>query len=92
MITKTKINIFDKLFTVTLKPYFESHILVNNDLCIQCKNKDCTKLCPTYVFNLSENEEKIILNYENCIECGACPSICPYESIKYQDPKDGYGI
>jgi ferredoxin like protein len=36
--------------------------------------------------------EKTTVSYENCIECGACRMICPYNNISCVMPRGGYGI
>ncbi len=84
--------IYEKLLINRFKPDTESHIKLNNDTCLVCENKECTKFCPSNVFTWSDHDEKIIVTYENCLECGACKSGCPYEAIQYTNPSSGYGI
>ncbi len=98
--SKTKIKktenqittIEEKLYIVDFCPDIDSHIKVNQDLCLICKNKDCTKFCPSNVFAWSDVDEQIIITYENCLECGACRMGCPYEAIEYKHPKAGFGL
>ncbi len=86
-----EMTIEDKLYLVNFKPNIESHIKINPDVCLICKNKECTKFCPANVFVLSPINEEIIVTYENCMECGACRMGCPYEAIKYEHPEVSYG-
>ncbi|MBI2996445.1 MAG: 4Fe-4S dicluster domain-containing protein [Candidatus Melainabacteria bacterium] len=85
-------TIEEKLYITRLQPDIESHIKVNHDICLICKNKECTQFCPANVFAWSRIDDRLIISYENCIECGACKIGCPYESIKYNHPKAGYGL
>ena len=83
--------LYEKLYVTVFCPDTESHIKTNNDICITCKEKDCTKFCPSNVFTWSNLDDRLIVAYENCLECMACKSGCPYEAIQYDHPKAGYG-
>lgn len=85
-------TIEEKLYITKFRPNIESHIKINNDICITCKGKECIKFCPSNVFAWSTIEEELIVGYENCLECGACKMGCPYEAIEYSHPKAGYGV
>lgn len=85
-------TIEEKLFISRFRPYTESHIKTNQDICNICPNKECTKFCPANVFAWSEIDERLIIGYENCLECGACKMGCPFEAIEYSNPKPGYGV
>ena len=86
------ITIEEKLFITRFRPNTESHIKTNQDICNLCPGKECTKFCPANVFVWSEIDEKLIIGYENCLECGACKMGCPFEAIEYVNPKSGYGV
>lgn len=85
-------TVHEKLFLACLKPDTKSHILVNTSVCKMCVNKECTKFCPAKVFNWSSIQDTLIIAYENCLECGACKSGCPYEVISYEHPSSGFGF
>ena len=87
-----EISIEEKLFLLKLCPDTEAHIKVNQDTCLFCKNKECTKFCPANVFAWSNINDELIVAYENCLECGACVIGCPYESIEYKNPRTGHGV
>ena len=72
----------------------ETHIkITDNTICRQeCQEKYCTKFCPSNVFHWSEKEEKIIINYQQCMECLACPFGCAYQNIQWKFPPSGYGV
>lgn len=70
----------------------ESHIeILDLEVCKRCKHKWCVHLCPAKVYEPSE-DDSIVFNYENCIECGAANYICPYNNIVWRPPKGGYGV
>jgi len=85
-------GIHEKLLINKFRPDTEIHIKVNLDACLVCKNKECTKFCPSRVFIWSEADDQLLVTYENCLECGACKSGCPYEAIEYKHPSGGYGV
>lgn len=81
----------EKLYVNKIKPDFNSHLKVNNDICRTCYGKECTKFCPSNVFTWNDEDQKLIVAYENCLECGACISGCPFENVVYGAPRAGYG-
>ena len=85
-------TIEEKLFETKLRPNTESHITVNDDFCILCKGKECTKFCPSNVFSWSIIDDELIVAYENCLECGACNIGCPYKAIDFTYPKPPHGV
>lgn len=85
------ITVEEKLFVTKFHPDVESHIRVNQDICIFCTGKECTKFCPASVFNLSNVDNELIVAYESCLECGACKMGCPFGAIEYKHPKEGHG-
>ena len=82
----------ERLLLVDVCPSIESHIKVNQAQCFICKDKECTKFCPTNVFVWSDISEELFVSYENCIECGVCKIGCPYEAIEYSNPNGGFGV
>jgi len=57
-----------------------------------CKDKPCTTVCPAVVYEWEAKQQKILVAYENCIECGACRMLCPFDNIKCEWPKGGFGV
>ncbi len=51
-----------------------------NDSCIKCKYTDCVDVCPVDCFY--EGENMLVINPEECIDCGVCEPECPVEAIK----------
>lgn len=80
----------DKLFTIKYSPDTTSHLNADKLDCINCKNRVCEHICPAKVYEWDENNEKLIINYENCMECGACRIACKH--IQWEYPKGTKGV
>lgn len=50
-----------------------------NDACIKCKYTDCVEVCPVDCFY--EGENMLVINPEECIDCGVCEPECPVDAI-----------
>ena len=61
---------------------------VVNDKCIKCKLMDCVEVCPVDCFY--EGENMLVINPDECIDCGVCEPECPIDAIKpdVEDIKD----
>lgn len=53
---------------------------VVTDDCIRCKYTDCVEVCPVDCFY--EGENMLVINPDECIDCGVCEPECPAEAIK----------
>ena len=51
-----------------------------NDKCIMCKHTDCVEVCPVDCFY--EGENMLVINPDECIDCGVCEPECPEDAIK----------
>ena len=47
--------------------------------CIKCKYMDCVEVCPVDCFY--EGENFLVINPDECIDCGVCEPECPAEAI-----------
>jgi ferredoxin len=47
--------------------------------CIKCKYQDCVEVCPVDCFY--EGENMLVINADECIDCGVCEPECPAEAI-----------
>ena len=54
--------------------------------CIKCKYQDCVEVCPVDCFY--EGENFLVINPEECIDCGVCEPECPAEAI-FPDTEGG---
>ena len=51
--------------------------------CIDVKDKTCIDVCP--VDCIHETERMLVIDPEECIDCGACEPECPVEAIYPED-------
>ena len=56
--------------------------------CIRCKYMDCVEVCPVDCFYAGEN--MLVINPDECIDCGVCEPECPAEAI-FPDSDDRAG-
>ena len=49
------------------------------DNCIKCKHTDCVAVCPVDCFY--EGEDMLVINPDECIDCGVCVPECPVDAI-----------
>ncbi|MEM1381652.1 MAG: ferredoxin FdxA [Pseudomonadota bacterium] len=61
---------------------------VVTDACIACKYTDCVEVCPVDCFY--EGENFLVINPEECIDCGVCEPECPIDAI-VPDTEDSDG-
>ncbi|MXV44174.1 DUF3470 domain-containing protein [Saccharibacter sp. 17.LH.SD] len=47
--------------------------------CVRCKFMDCVEVCPVDCFYAGENF--LVINPDECIDCGVCEPECPAEAI-----------
>ena len=59
---------------------------VVTESCIRCKYQDCVSVCPVDCF--FEGENMLVIDPDQCIDCGVCEVECPAEAI-IPDTKDG---
>jgi ferredoxin len=56
---------------------------VITETCIGVKSAECVDVCPVDCIHESTNKEYDIyyIDPDDCIDCGACESVCPVEAI-----------
>lgn len=59
---------------------------VVTEACIKCKYTDCVEVCPVDCFY--EGENMVVINPDECIDCGVCEPECPIEAIKPDDDEN----
>ncbi len=47
--------------------------------CIKCKYTDCAEVCPVSCFY--EGPNMLVIQPDECIDCGACVPVCPVNAI-----------
>ena len=50
-----------------------------DEKCIKCKYMDCVEVCPVDCFY--EGENMLVINPDECIDCGVCEPECPINAI-----------
>lgn len=58
---------------------------VVTDKCVKCKFTDCVEVCPVDCFY--EGANMLVINPEECIDCGVCEPECPVDAIKPESEK-----
>ena len=51
--------------------------------CIKCKYTDCVEVCPVNCFY--EGANFLVIQPDECIDCGACEPVCPVTAIFAED-------
>lgn len=88
---KKRMTIEDKLFTVIRKIDTESHIKVDQEKFQKDPNPAIIYLCPSRVYLKNETTGECIVNFENCLECGACQVACR-DYVSWDNPRGGKGV
>ncbi|HVE11765.1 MAG TPA: 4Fe-4S dicluster domain-containing protein [Elusimicrobiota bacterium] len=86
-----------KLGLVEWKKSPKAHITIKDasasSPCVtRCETKPCTTVCPAKVYEWESSQKKVLVAYENCIECGACRMLCPFDNIACDWPGGGFGV
>lgn len=61
---------------------------VITEACIKCKYSDCVEVCPVDCFY--EGENMLVINPDECIDCGVCEPECFAEAIFPDYTEQGY--
>lgn len=85
-------NIDKNLYTLKYSPDSISHLIPDIAQCRLCVNRPCTYICPAGVYEWNQEKQDLIINYENCLECGACRVCCERKSLKWEYPKGTKGV
>ncbi|HQR30922.1 MAG TPA: ferredoxin family protein [Anaeromyxobacteraceae bacterium] len=51
--------------------------------CIRCRYTDCVEVCPVDCFHGGANF--LVIDPDECIDCGACEPVCPVNAIFVDD-------
>ncbi len=54
-----------------------THVVVGG--CVDCKYQECVAVCPVECFR--EADTYLVIDADECIDCGACIPECPVEAI-----------
>jgi len=56
---------------------------VVSEACIKCKYTDCVDVCPVDAFR--EGRNMLVIDPDDCIDCGVCIPECPVEAISTEE-------
>lgn len=90
-----RMTVADRLFLVSFKPAHQSHLrALDTARCAACERRPCTAVCPAGVYEWLEDSEgaRLVISFENCLECGACRLACPDRNIQWAYPPGGHGV
>ena len=82
----------DKLAKIKYEPDSKSHLKPNQEKCKVCKSRICERVCPAGVYEWIDEDERLLVKYENCLECGACRIACEQKCIGWEYPKGTKGV
>lgn len=82
----------DKLSKIKYEPDTKSHLNPDMEKCKVCISKICTRVCPAGVYEWLEDENRLLVKFENCLECGACRIMCEKKCLKWEYPKGTKGV
>ena len=70
------------------------HVAIyNQHSCTNCEEKHCLTICPTDVFKWDcHTDSPIVVEYKQCVECGACRLACQFDNILFFYPPGGKGV
>ena len=85
-------NIESKLGLNVFKIDTQPHIVIDHAVCrTQCQIQVCLFVCPADLYS-NDPEGEIQVNYEGCLECGACFIACSPKALSWQYPRAGQGV
>lgn len=53
-------------------------------VCESCAHTPCIYNCPVAAITLNEKLGIPVVNIDECISCGQCEDVCPYEGVKLE--------
>jgi len=80
----------DKLYLLRFKPDEKTHLKPKEEDCQRCESRPCTLFCPAQVYKWEGG--KLVVSFENCLECGSCRIGCRFVSLDWRYPRGGYGV
>jgi len=85
-------NVDTKLSCNLFRLNKEPHIVIDQRICTSaCTNRACIAVCPADLYELSEHEH-VVVNWEGCLECGACMICCDKGALSWSYPGGGFGV
>jgi len=86
-------TIEERLYADETRPDTVSHLEIDDpSRCPECLGKECTHVCPSGTYQWEDEGQRVVVSFENCLECGACRLVCPHTNITWRYPMGGMGI
>jgi ferredoxin like protein len=83
----------ERLYADETRPDAISHLEITDpEACLECPGRPCALVCPSATYRWSEEDRRISVSFENCLECGTCRVVCPKANITWRYPMGGMGI
>jgi carbon-monoxide dehydrogenase iron sulfur subunit len=52
-------------------------------VCQQCEDAPCAAACPSKALSRNEETGRVELDYDKCIGCRTCVSVCPFGAVHF---------
>jgi ferredoxin like protein len=73
-----------------------AHITIDQKICATCPHQMCMYSCPAGCFTPTDGGPvkggNMTFQYEDCVECGTCDIVCTPGSVKWNNPRGGFGV
>lgn len=83
----------ERLYADETRPDRVSHLTIADEaVCPGCEGKPCVPVCPSGTYRWDDQGRRLVVSFENCLECGTCRLVCPRANITWRYPMGGMGI
>lgn len=70
----------------------QPHITIDQRICATaCTRRTCLVVCPADLYELGDKGQ-LLVNWEGCLECGACMICCDNGALSWAYPRGGFGV
>lgn len=76
------------VFKLDQQPHIEIDIAICRTVCTV---RACLQVCPADLYALND-EGDMTVNWEGCLECGACLICCDEKALSWHYPRGGFGV
>jgi ferredoxin like protein len=92
----TRWSLAERLGSVTYASDKDPHLTLSEpELCRRCTLKPCIRVCPAEVYQWANEEGRLRIRYENCLELGACRIACTQignGALRWEFPRGSKGV